>query len=285
MKKSNAIVSYGAMAVFAALSALNYKLLVFPNRFAPSGIDGICTMIQYLLKVNIGYLSLAANLPLIIAAYFIVEREFARKTCVYTVSFSVASILLSYANLSKFTYYTGTGSSTVLAPIAAGVIRGCLYFVTLKQNGSSGGVDIIAKIVRKYKPYYNLMSIIFALNCAVALSSYFVYGFQLEPVICSIIYSFITSSVTQRVQVSKAETVKFEIITANADALCADITKKLKLSATVVNAHGAYSDTDKKMVICVTQKHDAPKLEDLLNAFPDAVTFESTVNHSIYAKR
>lgn len=285
MKKKNVFLSYFLICVYAALSALNYKLLVFPNRFAPSGVDGICTMIQYLLGVNIGYLSLIANVPLLIAAYFIVDKTFAKKTCAYVFAFAFASVLLSYIDLSRFLYKTTTGTSTVLAPLAAGVIRGGLYVVTLKENGSSGGTDIVAKIVSKYKPHYNLMSIVFVLNCAIAFASYFVYGFALEPVICSVVYSFVTSSVTTHIQISKQETIKFEIITSTAEKLCEDISKRLRQTATVVEAHGAYSGKNKKMVVCITEKRNAPKLEEIVKEFPDAVTFESVVNHSIYPNR
>ena len=78
----------------AALSALNYKVFVFPNVFAPAGVDGICTMIQYLTNTSMGYLSLIANVPLIIVALFILKRDFIAKSEVYTVSFSVAVVLL-----------------------------------------------------------------------------------------------------------------------------------------------------------------------------------------------
>ena len=57
VKKVKRILSYPAIAAIAFLAALNYVLFVFPNKFAPAGIDGICTMIQDALHVNIGYLS------------------------------------------------------------------------------------------------------------------------------------------------------------------------------------------------------------------------------------
>ena len=186
------------IVILAAFSALNYAIFVFPNSFAPSGIDGICTMIQDTTNINIGYLSLIVNVPLLIFTFFHLNRDFAIKTTAYIISFSVTSILLKSLDLSPFYYKTVTGSSIALAPIVAGAIRGILYYITLKHNASSGGVDILSALIKQKKPHLDLMNIIFIFNIIVALCSYFVYGMRIEPVICSILYSFITTSVNKK---------------------------------------------------------------------------------------
>ncbi len=282
MKKIKTFFGYAAMVFFAVLAAVNYTVFVFPNDFAPAGIDGICTMIQYVLDVNMGYLALVVNVPLLIAGYFLLNREFIVKTVIYTLSFSAALIVLRWFDLSLFLYHTDTGTSTVLAPIVAGILRGLLYVVTLKCNGSAGGVDVIAALIHKFRPYYNLMSIIFVLNLLVALIAYFVYGFDLEPVICSIIYSLLSSTVSRSVQASRDETVKFEIITSYPNEICNAIAQQLHQTATILDAKGAYSGSDKKMVICVTNKQKVPQLEAIMKTFPDAVAFESIVIHSAH---
>lgn len=186
--------------ICAVLSSANYIIFVFPNSFAPAGLDGICTMIQDIMNINMGYFSFLANFPLIICAFMFLKRDFAVKTAVYVVCFSVSVILLKKTSLPEFAYYTKTGTSIALAPIAAGGIRGVLYAVTIKFRGSSGGTDIIAALVKKKKPYLNLMNVIFVINMLIAVSSYFVYGMKLEPVICSIIYSFITSNIANKLK-------------------------------------------------------------------------------------
>ena len=194
------ILPYGYMAIYATLWAFAFRILITPNNFAPSGVDGICTMIEHLFDINLGYLSLLVNLPLFVAAWLIVKRDFTIKTGIYVLFFSLGSIIFGQMDLSALAFYTENGSSTVLAPLAAGVIRGLLYAVTLKHNGSSGGIDIIAKIIHKYKPHHNMMHILFAMNCTIAFASYFVFGFRLEPVLCNIIFSFVTTTTTQNIQ-------------------------------------------------------------------------------------
>jgi len=267
--------------ICAALSALNYAIFIFPNSFAPAGIDGICTMIQDTTNINIGYLSFLVNIPLLVMAFFVLNRDFAIKSTAYIISFSLSSIIFGHIDLSAFRYITDTGSSIVLAPIVAGTIRGMLYFVTLKLNGSSGGVDIIAALVKHKKPFLELMNIIFFFNMIVALCSYFVYGMRLEPVICSILYSFITTSVNNNIRMTSNENIKYEIITKDAEEFCTKLSEKFHQSATIIDAHGAYSGLGTKMVVCVVDKKSTPYIEDLILSHPDCIVFKSAVGTSV----
>ncbi len=273
--------SFFAIAAIAFAAALNYILFVFPNQFAPAGIDGICTMIQDAFHINMGYLAFLVNLPLIVTAFIVLNREFAVKSTIFIVTFSASMVLLEALDLSAFSYSTATGTSIVLAPVAAGTLRGLLYVFTLNLNGSAGGIDIISALIKHKRPHLNLMTIIFFINILIAISSYFVYGNSMEPVICSIVYSFITSSVCSRMRSSKNETVKFEIITQNAEQLCADIINQLHQKATIISAQGAYSKASTRIVLCIVRKEKAPFVEELLLQHPNCTVFKSIVDDSL----
>ena len=62
MKTMRKVLTYFVIAAVAFLSAVNYEIFIFPNEFAPSGINGICTMIQYVTGISVGYLSLLINI-------------------------------------------------------------------------------------------------------------------------------------------------------------------------------------------------------------------------------
>ncbi len=285
MKKIKEFIKYTLIIVISGLTALNYKIFVFPNSFAPAGVDGICTMFQHITNTNMGYLSLVVNIPIMIFGFFTVNKSFIAKSIIYTISFSVFVVLLDYIDMSNIIFYTETGTSIVLAPIASGVFRGLLYAATLGLGGSAGGVDVIAAIIRYYKPHYSLMNIIFALNAFIAMAAYYVYGFNLEPVICSIIFSYITSNVAKAVATNLKENIKFEIVTENSDELCEKISNQLGLSSTIINAQGGYSGKSKKMIICIVDKESAPKLEQILKTFPESISFESTIVSSEKIKK
>lgn len=280
MKYTKKVLTYILIVILALLSAVNYIIFIFPNSFAPAGLDGICTMIQDTFNINMGYISLLLNFPLILCAYIYLNRDFAVNTTLYILFFSLAVIFLKDSPISPYCYITENGSSKILAPIAAGTIRGILYSFSLKANCCSGGIDIIAAVIKKKKPHLNLMNILFFINLTIAISSYFVYGMKFDPVICSVIYSFITSSTGKKIQTEEKETVKFEIITSHAQALYERISANLHLPATIMEAHGAYSGKNKEMIICVTSKTVAPLVEKILTEFPDSVVFKTIVDSS-----
>lgn len=275
------LASWVAMIPLAFLAAANYCLFIFPSKFAPSGIDGICTMLQDLLQINMGYFALLANIPLILAAFWVLNRDFAGKTTLFVISFSVSVILLKRADLSAFYLATAQGETSIFAPVAAGVVRGLLYYATLKLNGSAGGIDIISSLIKHKHPHINLMSILFGINMLIAGASYFVYGMRLEPVLCSIVYAFITSTVCDKLRSVEKETIKFEIITGKPEKLCSQLTGKLHQRATILDAHGAYSGKDTKLVLCIADKKAAPHIEALLLEDPGCIVFKSVVNSAI----
>lgn len=274
-------ISLFEISILAAISALNYCIFVFPNKFAPAGIDGICTMIQDTLNINMGYLSLIVNVPLIITAFMMLNRDYAIKSCIYVIIFSVSVIVFKEINISKLYYFTDTGTSTVLAPIISGVIRGIIYVHTLKLNGSAGGVDIISSVIKIKKPHLNFMNNIFIINTLIAISSFWVYDMNIEPVICSIIYAYISSYTCNYLRNKEHENIKYEIITKMPDKIIAYINCELHQKATVIKAKGAFSDEDTSVVLCIIEKTCAPFLEKFLLDFPNCVTFKSYATDSI----
>ena len=78
MRTAKKIWTYLVIVFLALGASFNYEIFVFPNQFAPSGLNGICTIIQYVTGINIGYLSLLINVPLAIAVYLLGVKLFNR---------------------------------------------------------------------------------------------------------------------------------------------------------------------------------------------------------------
>ena len=76
-QRGETIREYLAVAALAVVMGLSYELFVFPNTFAPAGLNGLATMVQYVFRVNIGYFSLLVNLPLIFLAWRELNPDFA----------------------------------------------------------------------------------------------------------------------------------------------------------------------------------------------------------------
>lgn len=278
----NNFFKYLIVLAMAFLMALNYEIFVFPNTFAPAGINGVATMIQYKLQFSIGYMNLLLNLPLCLAAVFILKRDYALKSLVFCLAFSGFALVFKYnlIDLSAFRYATDTGTSIVLAPVAAGVINGLIYGMTIKANASTGGTNIIAAFVHHRHPEKNLMAIVFLLNASVAVASYFVYDYKMEPVICCLIYSFITSFVSDRILKGGKSQVKFEIVSEDYEAIAREIIEETHHSATVTPAKGMYSGRNTDLLICVVNKHQIVKLQEIIRRHPGSFAYISSVNET-----
>lgn len=275
------LVIYPIIVLLASLMALSYQLFVFPNAFAPAGINGIITMIQHLAHINIGYLSLAVNLPLILIARRRIDRDFAKKTLLFVLSFSIATLLLQQLDLSTLAYHTENGTSLILGPLTAGAVSGFCYGVLFRHNGSTGGMDIIAAYVRQKKPEVSFVWIIFILNASVAAISFFVYGYQFEPVIMCLIYCYISSDISDRMLRGVKKALKFEVITSDPEALSNALLKELHHGVTVLPAEGMYSGEKRSLLVCIVNPHQIAAFESILARFPGSFSYVSEVSETV----
>ena len=281
MKLAKKGVTYLFIVCLALLSALSYQIFIFSNRFAPAGINGICTMIQHIFGINVGYLSLIINIPLAIWTYFKVGRSLAVRSMLYVAAFSVFLIVLEKLDLSAFAYETANGTSKILGPLIAGLINGAVYSMLVRTSASSGGTDFIAAIIHKDRPDLNFFYIVFTMNVCVALLSYFVYDYQIEPVILCIMYSFMSSTVSDKMMRSGRSAVRCEIITDYPEELSNAIISRLHHSATLLPAKGMYSGRETNILICVVNKTQLAALATIIKEYPRTFAVLSSVNEVV----
>ena len=141
---------YLTVVFLAVMMGVSYELFVFPNAFSPAGLNGLATMVQYMFHVNIGYVSLLMNLPLIFLAWRALNPDYARKSLLYVLVFSGVTLALGRMDLSEIAY--SGGYSRLLGPVAAGVVSGTVYGWIIRLNGSTGGTDIVAAWMHKLRP-------------------------------------------------------------------------------------------------------------------------------------
>ena len=273
MKK---MVSYLMVVLIALMMALNYQLFVFPNSFAPAGLNGIFTMIQHVLGFKLSYTSIILNVPLAILVFFTVSRPFALRSLTYTLAFSGFLMLFDQVDLSAFVYSTTV--STLLGPAVAGLITGFGGYYMHRIGACYGGTEFIAKLIHKRRPAFNLFTIIFALNVAVAIASYFVYDYKIEPVLLCIIYSYASSSVRDNMNQKHKSAVRCEIITEHPEQLGREIIEKLHHSATVMTGKGLYTGEEKTVLVCIMNPSQVTELTKLVAQYPGSFVTVSHVN-------
>lgn len=273
--------SYAVVVGMAVLMGLSYEFLVFPNAFAPAGINGLATMIQYVFHISVGYFSLVINIPLLLLAWKKVDRDFAIKSLTFVLVFSAVTLTLNQVDLSAVAYHTDNGNSAILGPVAAGVVSGAVYGTVIRQNGSTGGTDIVAAWVRKGHPEASLVWIIFGLNASVAVLSFFVYGCQFEPVILCLIYCYLSSHISDRILKGGKRAIKFEVVTDQAEEIAHLLMAELRHGVTLLPAHGMYSEQPRKLLVCVVNCHQIVQFQKILERFPGSFAYVSEVNETV----
>ena len=270
------VVSYLVIILLGMVLALNYQLFVFPNNFAPAGLNGIFTMIQYLFGFKLSNASIILNIPLYILVYFKVSKPFANRAMVFLLSFSGFLALLDLVDLSAFVY--STTISTLLGPAVAGMISGFCGYYMHQMGTCMGGTEYIAKLIHKKKPSFNLFSIMFTLNVVVALASYFVYDYKIEPVLLCIIYSYFSSTVRDNMNRKHQSALRCEIVTDQGAELGQEIIRQLHHSVTRLPGTGLYTGKEKDVLVCIVNPTQLNELTKLVNRYPGSFVTVSQVS-------
>ncbi len=281
------VIEYVSLCLIAILFALMYQIFIIPNRFAPAGLNGIATMIQYKLGFSIGYFSLIINIPLCIFAYFFVNKEFAVKTLTFCLVYSFAYLILQRMDLSAIQYNTD-GHDTVFPCLVAGLFGGFTYGMCVRLNASTGGTDIVSKAISVKRPTLDFFWITFVINAIVAFVSLFVYGtdgdtfvLDYKPACLCILYCFMSSFLGGRIVQGYKTAYKFTIISPHLEQMEAEILKVLHHSATRLYGKGVYSEADKEVLICVVNKHQIVDFKNILKKYPGTFTMIETVNETV----
>lgn len=279
MKRS---LHYINIVFVAILLAFNYYIFIITNNFAPAGLNGIATMIQYKTGFSISYMSLLINIPLSALAYFLVDKKFAVRTMVFSVVYSVAFLLLQKWDPS-FIQYNTQGHDTIYPVILSGVLSGVVYGVCFRNNASTGGTDIVSRYINKVRPDTNFFTVTFTLNGIVAVSSIFVYAdgaLNYKPMALCILYCFISTFVGNLLLKSTKTAYKFTVITTHKDEIVEEIFRKLHHGCTEINAIGTYTGAKKSVLICIINKHQLNDFQKIISKYRDTFSYFEVVNET-----
>lgn len=288
MKRIKNFGTYLFIVLAAILLAFTYQLFIVKNNFAPAGINGIATMIQYKTGFSIGYMSLIINIPLCVIAYFLINRDFAKKSLLFCLVYSSVYLGLQQIDFTSFQYDAG-GHDTIYPVIISGTLGGLVYGICARHNASTGGTDIVSKYISIKKPYLNFFWITLTLNAIVAVVSFFVYAkpdasgnmsYDYKPVCLCIIYCFISTFLGNVIIQGSKQAYKFTVITTHADEICEEVLRKLRHGATKLSAVGAYKMEEKDVLICVVNKHQIVDFQNILKKYDNTFSFVENVGNT-----
>ncbi len=278
----NAVVQYVVAALLAVASAVTYEIFVFPNDFAPSGLNGFATILQHKFDINVGYLAMLINLPMLAVAFFVLNKRYAFRTLTFVLAFSGSSLLFQQFDwFESIKFVAEDGGDAILAAVAGGFFYGVFYSVAIRMGGSTGGVDIIAAFINHKRPEFDTVWVIFVINAFVALLSFFEYDMNYSAVILCIIYNLICSWVGDGVIKGARTAAKFEVVTQHAEALSKELMETMHHGCTVIPAKGMYSHTERSVLICVVNRRQVVEFERIIRKYEGTFAYISTVNGTV----
>lgn len=242
----------------AGIYALGVHCFTAPNNIAPGGVTGIATIISYVTGARLGTLISVINIPLLIAGFILLNRKTMIKTLIGVASLS---LMTDYV-LKDIPVYIADNGGGILASIFGGLLMGAGLGIVYAREGTTGGTDIINKIINRFKPEIKLGQISFLINAGVALSGYFVYK-NLDVVLYAIVSVFVQSKVIDMLVYGGLEG-KFLMIFSEKPQEIAERLLKQKRGVTLLKGEGAYSGEERQVVCIAVHKNEYVKVKRIV---------------------
>ena len=232
-------------------------VLLEPNEITPGGFTGIASVLYAVTKVPTGTWLMLLNVPLLILQYLKLGGGFVVKT---TVATFILSLML---NLSH-TLLRGVHVDLVLASVFGGVASGLGLSLVLLHGATTGGVDVIAKLINNKFRYLSVGRIIMAFDFFTVALSAVVYK-NAQSALYSLITIYASSKIIDSVLYGADKGKIIYIVTSKADKIAEKIFAVIKRGVTRIPAFGAYTGQKKDVLICTVRIHEASAVHKIVS--------------------
>ena len=279
-----ALLDYALIVFLGLIDSLSYAVLIVRN-FIPMGMNGIAVMIEYATSYSGGWFawfSLIVNFPFCLLTFIFVDKQFALRSYVYVATLALGYVMWQAIGVPAY----HEPNETLIPVIAAGVVSGIIYGFVFMRNASTGGMDVVGKLVAYKKPEFNFIWISFILSAMVAVASGFVMKsadqfYNIKQVFLCIIFSFTAASIGDFIFKGTRRALKVEVVTHHAEEISQRIIYELHLTTTVTHAQGMFRHEEYDLMICIINKRQLVELEKILKAYPDTFAYISQVNSTL----
>lgn len=259
--------------------AFAWKGFLLPYQITGGGVTGIGAIVYYATGIPIFLTYFSINLILLIAALKIIGFKFSVRAI-----YSVIAITLFFAVIPQAK--TGTfvaPNDNFMACVLGGLISGTGLGIVFLNNGSSGGTDIIAKIVNKYRNI-TLGRVLLCCDVLIICSSYFFPFGSLEKVVYGLTNMAIANLSIDMVINGVRQSVQFFIFSKEYDKIATRINEEIHRGATILEGTGWYSKQPVKVVTVIARKNESQKNFRIVKEVdPDAFVSQSSVI-AVYGK-
>lgn len=239
-----------AMFLFGiVLTAFGVSLFTLPNKIVGGGVSGVSTILYHTLHIQPGLSSLVINVVLLIIGFKVLGKRFVAATL-------VGSGLLSLF-IQLFSYLPPITENIALATVFGGVVYGAGIGFALASGGSTGGTDILGRLLQHSLPFLPIGKLLMVVDGVVIFLSFVFFG-NVELTLYGILMLFISTytidTIIRKLNVSKLAFV----VTQKGDIVAHTLVSTSPRGVTVIDGIGAYTNEKTKMLVCALKDNELP---------------------------
>lgn len=238
--------------LFFFLGSTTYSVAVImflsANEISPGGLTGIATLLNYLFSLPIGTVVLLLNIPVLVLGFLKFGKYFIIKTAVCTAFVSVLldifEVLLPRPKIDL-----------ILASVFGGIIMGFGISLIMLRGGTTGGVDIIAKLINRRFQYLSIGRIMLLVDAAVVALSAIVYK-NIQSALYSVVALYASSKIMDLLLYGADKGKIVYIISDKTQDIVYDIIGIVRRGVTVIDVTGGFSGQNRKMIMCTVRMNE-----------------------------
>ena len=250
---------------------LGYNLFLVPGRIAAGGVTGIATILYHLWRLPVGLMVAVINLPLLMWGAWKVDTVFILKTLV-AIAFSSLwlEIIPTYILTQDMLMNAGAGGALV------GIGIGFVFLA----DGTTGGSDLVARILTEKNNTLPIQWLMFAIDGLVIVASAMV--FSIEEALYAVVAVLVTSAAAGVVMDGFMATKAFYIISDKNDEIARRVLNELERGVTALDAKGMYTGEAKRVLLCAISRGEEVRLREIVRQ-EDPAAFMLIANmHAVF---
>ena len=248
------------------ICALSYNIFMVPHNILPGGVSGIAIIINEFFDFNNSLFILISSIFLLFVSLFALGKNSTTKSIFGSLLFP----LFVYLTESIVVNHHIMSNNMLLSSIVGGVLFGLGLGLVFKEGYTTGGTDIINKILNKYL-YISMGTGMLLVEGFVLLIGSFVFGFDI--LMYSLITIYLSSGIIDKVILGISQNKSFYIITNEPKKVSDYIINELKHGVTILDGKGAYSEETKGVILTVIPTSDYYKLKEGLKIIDSKAFF------------
>lgn len=259
---------YLLIILSALIQAFSLRAFFIPANLASGGVSGIAQLINYFTGWRIGLMVLIGNIPLFILGWrFLGGHRFVLRTAIAILTYSAFIDILP--NTPLFTE-GGFGAALVhdlqgdifLNTLYDAIVSGIGYGLIYRARGTSGGSDILARILSHWRGIPVTQSYLFV-DSAVILGAGFVFGWK--QALYAMIALYVSGLVAETTLEGSRTIRTATIVTSEPDAVSNRIIEELQRGVTILEGAGAYTGSERLVLYCVITRAEVTALKDIVD--------------------